>query len=75
MEAGQSTVQSCNKFIMDSGEDLQGNSLRTQRSRRSLGLGWVMKFQTGINMNMYIGDGLELVGHSREDSSHQDLIL
>lgn len=34
-----------------------------------------MKFQTGINMNMYIGDGLELVGHSREDSSHQDLIL
>lgn len=30
---------------MDSGEDLQGNSLHTQRSRESLGPGWVIKFQ------------------------------
>lgn len=35
-----------------------------------------MKFQAAaINMNIYIGGGLECGGHSREENSKQDMIL
>lgn len=35
-----------------------------------------MKFQAAaINMNIYIGGGLECGGHSKEETSRQDMIL
>lgn len=84
MAAGQSTVQRLKKFycgkIMwnhytDSG-NLQENRLYTQRSRGSFRPRWVMKFKAAaINMNIHIGGGLEYGGHSKEETSKQNLIL